>query len=154
MPQDDESVSASPEPAVSEDSDPDTTGEEYQMDQEQYEETKRDLSELVSTLNSIIADEDYDEWLTYLTNEYISYYSDPEVLTELSRSPLLVKYNIKLRSLRDYFTYVVVASRRDVHIDDIKALDENKVKVYMIVNNEPIVVYTLEKVDNRWKITK
>jgi hypothetical protein len=41
-----------------------------------------------------------------------------------------------------------------VHIDDINAISDRKVKVYMIVNDEPIVVYTLEKVGERWKITK
>lgn len=128
--------------------------EAYEMGEEEYQETKKDLSELVEELNQIIANRNYQEWLTYLTDEYKDYYSNPEVLQEYSDAPLLRKYDIKLRSLKDYFNYVVVASRRDVHIDDIKALSENKVRAYMIVNNEPIVVYTLEKVDDQWKITK
>ncbi len=134
----------------------DTSGgnDEYLMNEEQYEETKKDLSTLVDELNQIIADENYQEWLTYLTGDYKSYYSNPDVLHELSQSPLMIKYNIKLRSLKDYFNYVVVASRKDVRIDDIKAISDRRVKVHMIVNDEPIVVYTLEKVDERWKITK
>ncbi|MGC9311663.1 MAG: hypothetical protein ACP5IA_03150 [Sediminispirochaetaceae bacterium] len=126
----------------------------YEMDEQQYEKTKKDLSVLVDELNRIIASQDYEEWLEYLTTDYITYYSDPDVLNELSQSPLMTKYNIKLRSLKDYFDYVVVGSRKDVHIDDINAISDRKVKVYMIVNDEPIVVYTLEKVDGRWKITK
>ena len=126
----------------------------YKMDEEQYEKTKKDLSVLVDELNQIIARQDYEQWLKYLTTDYTSYYSDPAVLNELSQSPLMTKYNIRLRTLKDYFNYVVVGSRKDVHIDDINAISDMKVKVYMIVNNEPIVVYTLEKVDERWKITK
>ena len=128
--------------------------EDYTMGEEEYQETKKDLSKLVAELNRIIANRNYKEWLTYLTKEYKEYYSDPEVLKEYSDSPLLKKYDIKLRSLKDYFDYVVVASRKDVHIDDIKALNENKVRAYMIVNEKPIVVYTLERVGDKWKITK
>ena len=133
----------------------DTAGTEaYEMGEEEYQETKKDLSKLVEELNQIIASRNYQEWQRYLTGEYKEYYSNPEVLQEYSDTPLLKKYDIKLRSLKDYFNYVVVASRKDVRIDDIKALSENKVRAYMIVNNEPIVVYTLEKVDGQWKITK
>ncbi len=126
----------------------------YTMGEQEYKQTKKDLSELVDELNRIIANRNYQKWLNYLTKEYKDYYSNPEVLKEYSEAPLLKKYDIKLRSLKDYFNYVVVASRKDVHIDDIKALSENKVRAYMIVDNEPIVVYTLKKVGDRWKITK
>ena len=128
--------------------------EEYTMGEEEYQETKKDLANLVQELNQIIANRNYQEWLDYLTKEYKDYYSDPEVLKEYSEAPLLQKYDIKLRSLKDYFTYVVVASRKDVRIDDIKPLSENKVRAYMNINGEAIVVYTLEKVDSQWKITK
>src|SRR6056297_860940 len=138
------------EPQASEDK----STEEYTMGEEEYQETKKDLANLVQELNQIIANRNYQEWLDYLTKEYKDYYSDPKVLQEYSEAPLLQKYDIKLRSLKDYFNYVVVASRKDVRIDDIKPLSENKVRAYMNVNGEPIVVYTLEKVDNQWKITK
>lgn len=145
---DTEKPSSAPEPEHTADT------ETYEMGEEEYQETKKDLSNLVEQLNQIIASRNYQRWLTYLTSEYKEYYSDNEVLRKYSEAPLLKKYDIKLRSLKDYFNYVVVASRKDVHIDDIKALSENKVRAYMIVNNKPIVVYTLEKVDGQWKITK
>lgn len=128
--------------------------EEYELDEEEYQETKRDLSQLVSELNEIIASRDYENWLEYLTDEYKEHYSDPEVLKEFSDSPVLKKYNISLRSLRDYFNYVVVASRRNVQIDDIKAVGPDKVKAYMDVDGKTVVVYTLEKKDSGWKITR
>jgi len=148
------------EPAVDEqeNSEPQSSGdkspEEYTMGEEEYQETKKDLANLVQELNQIIANRNYQEWLDYLTKEYKDYYSDPKVLQEYSESPLLQKYDIKLRSLKDYFNYVVVASRKNVQIDDIKPLSVNKARAYMNVNGEPIVVYTLEKVDGQWKITK
>ncbi len=129
-------------------------GGSYVMDEEEYEETKKDLSELVSKLNEIIAARNYSRWLQYLTEDYKEHYSDPEVLREFNDAPVLKKYDIKLRSLKDYFNYVVVASRRNVQVDDIQAIGPNKVKAYMYVDGDPVVVYTLEKVDGEWEITQ
>ncbi|MFP4267522.1 MAG: hypothetical protein ACLFQW_05955 [Spirochaetaceae bacterium] len=130
------------------------TEDEYEMGEEEYQETKRDLSQLVSELNDIISSRDYDSWLEYLTEEYKEHYSEPEVLKEFSDAPVLKKHNISLRSLRDYFNYVVVASRRNVRVDDIKAVGPDKVKAYMDVDGKAVVVYTLEKKDGEWKITR
>lgn len=130
-----------------------TAEKSYKLDEQEKERTKRDLNKLVDELNSIIANREFDKWLDYLTEEYIEYYSDSENLEEITSSPTLTKYGIELRSLRDFFQYVVVASRKNVHIDDIKAIGEGTVKAYMDVDDEPVVVYTLTRVDGRWKIT-
>lgn len=125
---------------------------EFVLSETAYKETKRDLSDLVQELNKIIAAKDYERWLTYLTKEYRDYYSDPTVLRAQSEAPLLKKYNVVLRSLKDYFHYVVVGSRQNVRLDEIKALDENRVRAYMYVDNTPVIIYELQKVDNQWKI--
>jgi flagellar motor protein MotB len=127
--------------------------QDYEMTAKEKEETKRDLNELVDKLNTIISRKNYEKWLDYLTDNYKEHYSDEERLKEISESPILQKHGIKLRSLRDYFTYVVVASRKDVHIDDIKAIGEDTVKAYMEVDEQSVVVYTLTKVEGQWKIT-
>jgi CRISPR/Cas system endoribonuclease Cas6 (RAMP superfamily) len=74
------------------------------------------------------------------------------VLRTQSESPLLKKYNIVLRSLQDYFHYVVVGSRQNVRLDEIKALDENRVRAYMYINESPVIIYELQRTDGRWKI--
>ncbi len=127
--------------------------DEYVLDEATYKQTKEDLTQLISTLNSIIAAKDYNTWLTYLTKEYYDYYSDPEVLKEQSESPLLKKYNIVLRSLKDYFNYVVVGSRKNVRLDEIKAIDADHIKAYMYVNDTPVIIYELVKINGNWKIT-
>ncbi len=129
------------------------SGKSYELNAEEKAQTQKDLNQLVDEINKIISSRNYDKWLDFLTEDYIEYYSDLQRLEQLSESPILAKYGIKLRSLRDYFTYVVVASRKDVHIDDIKAIGEHSVKAYMVVEGEPVVVYTLEKVNDQWKIT-
>ena len=126
---------------------------EYVLDEATYKKTKEDLTNLISNLNSIIAAKDYDTWLTYLTKKYYDYYSDPEVLKEQSESPLLKKYNIVLRSLKDYFNYVVVGSRKNVRLDEIKAIDADHIKAYMYVKGTPVIIYELVKINGNWKIT-
>jgi hypothetical protein len=113
-----------------------------------------DISELIEKLNGIIKSNNFQNWKQYLSKDYIDYYSDPEVLNEKSQSPLLTKYKIVLRSLEDYFNYVVVGSRQNVKLDEIKALDRNRIKAYMFINNTSVIIYELVKIDNTWKIGK
>ncbi len=126
---------------------------EFVLDKDTYIKTKEDLSKLVETLNGIIERRDYNTWLSYLSKEYYDYYSSPEVLKEQSESPLLKKYGIVLRSLKDYFNYVVVGSRKNVRLDEIKALDKNHIKAYMYVDGTPVIIYELVKINGEWKIT-
>jgi len=125
----------------------------FVMDKDTYIKTKEDLTKLVETLNGIIERRDYNTWLSYLSKEYYDYYSNPEVLKKQSESPLLKKYGIVLRSLKDYFNYVVVGSRKNVRLDEIKALDENHIKAYMYVDGSPVIIYELVKINGEWKIT-
>ncbi len=153
-----ETTEKSPEKPIEKEKEPEPAAPlkestEFVLDEATYKKTKEDLSNLIATLNSIIARKDYDTWLTYLTKDYFDYYSDPEILKEQSDSPLLKKYKIVLRSLKDYFNYVVVGSRKNVRLDEIKAIDENHIKAYMYIDNTPVIIYELVNVNGNWKIT-
>ncbi len=124
----------------------------FKMDSNTYKKTKGDIAQLIHTLNKIIEKRDYTKWLTYLSKNYFDYYSDPKILHKQSESPLMKKFNITLRSLKDYFNYVVVGSRKNVRLDEIKALDTKHIKAYMFINNSPVIIYELVKIDNQWKI--
>ncbi len=127
-------------------------GAVFTLDKETYTKTKEDISQLITKLNTLIENKDYDTWLTYLSKDYYDYYSNPEVLKEQSESPLLKKYKITLRSLKDYFNYVVVGSRKNVRLDEIKAIDADHIKAYMYIDNTPVIIYELVKINNQWKI--
>ncbi len=129
-----------------------TENSSFTLDKETYTKTKQDIARLIKKLNTLIEDRDYNAWLTYLSKGYYDYYSNPEVLKEQSESPLLKKYNITLRSLKDYFNYVVVGSRKNVRLDEIKAIDANHIKAYMYINNTPVIIYELVRINNQWKI--
>ena len=129
------------------------TGEdEFTVTEEIYTKTFSDIESLIEKLNNIIRRSDFEEWKQYLTPEYIDYYSNQENLRVISETPTLVKYRIVLRSLRDYFNFVVVPSRSDVRLDEISFIDDNNIKAYMQIDEEPVVLYTLVKTGDNWKI--
>lgn len=124
------------------------------LDEEELKEAEIDISALIEELNDLIAAKNFLSWKKYLSTNYIMYYSNPEVLKEQSKSPLLVKNKIVLRTLEDYFNYIVVGSRQNVRLDVIKAIDRDRINAYMIINGTPWIIYELIRIDNVWKIGK
>ncbi|MDX9802368.1 MAG: hypothetical protein RBT69_13640, partial [Spirochaetia bacterium] len=125
---------------------------EFKVTEDVYSRTFSHITILIDTLNSIIRSSKFDEWKKYLTKDYIDYYSSQENLKAYNETPILKKHNIVLRSLKDYFNYVVVPSRSDVQLDDISFLDDNNIKAYMQIDGEPVVLYTLINIQGNWKI--
>ncbi|MBN1685955.1 MAG: hypothetical protein JW852_04825 [Spirochaetales bacterium] len=125
---------------------------EFLVSEEVFTETFEDIRRLIDELNAIIREENYEKWLRYLTNDYIGHFSSPEVLKENSEQPLLKKYNVELRSLRDYFNYVVVPSRSNARLDDLVFVDNEHVKAIMIFNDKRTILYQLETGGEGWKI--
>lgn len=115
-----------------------------------------EIRALVAKLNGIIAQKNFSEWKTYLDQAYVTYYSDPVRLKEYSAQPFLKQFNVKLKTLEDYFKFVVVASRADGNdrVDDIAFEDENRVKVFSVVDNEPLLLYLLKLYGKEWKISQ
>jgi hypothetical protein len=134
------------DPATPEDDD------SYTVSREVYQQTFTEIELVIQELNTIIQQGDFQTWTTYLTWEYIDEVSSPENLREMSEQPILKKYNVRLKSLRDYFRFVVVPSRSHVRLDDIVFLDEGRVKAIMEVDDQRIILYQLEKRDDTWKI--
>ncbi len=125
----------------------------YATEQEKAE-ALFDIREFIFTLNKIVQRKDFEAWYSYLTADYVKYYSDPAVLAELSSQPTLRKYNIVLKSLKDYFLYVVYPSRQNDTVDEIEYIGYNKVIVYTYVNNVKLVLYVLEKINGKWMISR
>lgn len=144
---------AEPESSIQEVEQPgDNVEPEFLVSEEVFTETFEDIRRLIDELNAIIREENYEKWLRYLTNDYIGHFSSPEVLKENSEQPLLKKYNVELRSLRDYFNYVVVPSRSNARLDDLVFVDNEHVKAIMIFNDKRTILYQLETGEEGWKI--
>ena len=105
-------------------------------------------------MNTIIQNQDYQTWLSYLDQAYIQAYSNPDYLAKLSDKPILKKNNIRLLTLEDYFSYVVVPSRSiNEEVDDITFIDENRVEAWMMIKNQKALLYQLKLYGKEWKIS-
>ncbi len=126
----------------------------YEVSPEKKQASLVAIRGLVDRLNAIIAKKSFEEWKTYLDEAYIATYGDPVRLKDISaNSPFLKQYNVKLKSLEDYFRIVVVPSRAAVSVDDITFLDENRVDVWAVVDNERVLLYLLKLYGKEWKIS-
>lgn len=113
--------------------------------------TKSEIQLVVEDLNKITNTKDYLRWLTYLSEEYRLYFSDPAVLEKVSLS--LPSKGIKLKNLKDYFTYVFVPSRQNMRVDDITFVSPTRVYVIMeIASKSSAAIYILEKTLEGWKL--
>jgi len=127
--------------------------EDFVVTQEIYEKTFEDVEALIDRLNTIIRNENFEEWNTYLTDQYREHYSDPAVLKDISEDlRKKYRYELRLRSLRDYFLYIVVGSREEATLDKIEFIDENHLLAYSIVNDTPVILYYLANDGEGWKI--
>jgi len=116
-----------------------------------YESTKSELQLVVEELNRITYARDYQRWLTYLSEAYVQTLSDPANLEKVSAS--LPTKGIKLKNLKDYFTYVFVPSRQNMRVDDIQFVSPTLVYVIMELSpKNPAAIYILEKTDAGWKL--
>ena len=126
--------------------------EEFVVTEEMYVETFEDIKGFIAELNNIIADKDYDTWLTYLTDDYIAYYSNPEKLQEYTDLYKQRGYNYRILDLEDYFLYLVVISRSNAVVDEIVFTDKTHLTAYTEIKDTLSVLYYLEKNENGWKI--
>lgn len=126
--------------------------EPIEVSEEVYEQTFDEIEATIEELNAVISARNFERWKTYLTDAYLEEYSDPQRLAEISQMPILERNDIKLTSLRDYFNWVVVPSRQDARLDDLRFLSENEVYAIMNINGNPVILYRLRKVDGRWKV--
>jgi hypothetical protein len=132
---------------------PADTGE-FQVSVERKQSSLAEIRVLVDKLNALIQKKAFQEWKTYLDQDYIRTYSDPVKLRDVTaRDPVLKNLNIKLKNLEDFFKFEVVPSRADTVVDDISFVDENRVYVWTVVDNERFLLYLLKLYGKEWKIS-
>ncbi len=128
------------------------SGPEFVATEELYRKTFSEVQQTVADLTRIIAAGDYEQWLGYLTENYVKVTGSPAFLAEVSQSGVLRKSGIVLHTLEDYFKNVVVRSRLQATLDDIMFVDETHVKAITIVQGAEVILYYLVREDGRWKV--
>jgi vacuolar-type H+-ATPase subunit H len=125
---------------------------EFVPTEEVYRETFQDVEDYISELNNIIRNQDYEQWVGFLTPLYKESLADPEFLLSISERPVIKNRNLSVESLRDYFEYVVVPSRANIRLDDLVFLSDKEVEAIMQIGDTKITVYRLVRTDEGWKI--
>jgi len=116
--------------------------------------TEAELAGFIEELMSVIADRDYEAWYEHLHDSYIEYFSQPEVLEEISEEAVLARRNVDLRSLEDYFQHVVVPSRAGKELASIDFVAPHKVKARTQSGGQEAVLFHLELSEGDWKISR
>ena len=117
-----------------------------------YNRAFNEVSEVIEELNEIIARGDFEAWQEYLTPAYIEYHGNRDVLADLSTQPMLAQNDVRLRSLRDYFQYVVRPSRAGARLDSLVFYSDNLVEAVTVFRGQGVILYVLRKVGDEWKI--
>jgi hypothetical protein len=129
-----------------------TPNQVFVASDELYRTTFREVQDVVAAITRIIAAEDYDGWISYLTSDFVASRSSADFLAEASNSAVLKKNRIVLKSLKDYFKNVVVRSHLQATLDDIQFLDETHVKALALVQGTAVILYYLVHENGRWKV--
>jgi len=137
------------------------------ISEEMHEAAMTELRAFVESLNAIIRARNYDAWVSYLSDSFYEEINSPAFLVrrteELFRRDQMVAYNLNrdprrvqkrvLNNSRDFFYNVVVPARSNDRLDNIAFISENRVKAYTVDNRgNRLVLYDLERIDNRWQI--
>jgi len=128
------------------------------ISQEQYQSTMAEVQKFIEEQNRNIKSKNFEAWKKSLSPEYFAEISSKENLQAISESLVLKAQKISLKTPEDYFQYVVVPSRADLHVEEIKFISANKVQAFTIKTDnktgkeERLRLYDLEKIDNTWTI--
>ncbi len=126
----------------------------FQVSEEKYTTSLKEIRDLVDRLNATISSKDIEEWKNHLDSTYLKKYSDAVFLKAVSNdSAVLKQYSIRLKTLKDYFEWVVVPSRSKVMVDEIRFVDEERVEAYTLIKNQKILLYQLKLYGKEWKIS-
>ncbi len=124
--------------------------QDVSVSKEEFSSDKKDILGIIEKLAVIMAEYDYDSWLEYIEPESLQYYSNPVNLRNASKR-LPVKGQ-RLNSLKDYFVFVFVPSRKNHVVDEIRYLSKDSVKVVQTNGSQDIVYYNFTKINEKWMI--
>ena len=116
-----------------------------EVSKETFNEDKSEILEIIEKLSGIMKHKDYAAWLNYLTPESKTFWSNQQNLAIVSQR-LPIK-NYRLKNLQDYFEKVFIPSRIGRVVDEIRYVSTTKVKAVQYTEEQDIIYYYFEKID-------
>lgn len=120
-------------------------------------ETLREkVREIFLYIENMIAKGNFEKWYESISNNYKKFLENPENLKQIVKnSEYLKNRNIELKNAKDFFLYVVKASREEgpLKFYDCEPAGKNRVKV-ICFDKEGKLIYNFVFEDNLWKIDR
>lgn len=118
--------------------------------QKTFEDDKAAIMATIDELSTIMASGRYEAWLKYIDDESIRYWSNPKNLQRASK--MLPVKGLRMNTLRDYFTYIFVPSRKGRKVDEIRYDSKTDVKAVQVSKDTDIIYYYFNKIGNKWLV--
>ena len=123
---------------------------EVDISVEEFNKDKRIILQIITELSDVMADKNYEKWLSYIDPESINYWSNPNNLKQASKR-LPVK-NLRLANLYDYFIFVFCPSRKGRTVDEIRYISLDSVKAVQVSDEVDVVYYNFVKINDKWMV--
>ena len=115
-----------------------------------FEDDKTAIMATIDELSDIMAAGRYEAWLKFIDDESIRYWSNPKNLQRASK--MLPVKGLRMNSLRDYFTYIFVPSRKGRKVDEIRYDSKTDVKAVQVSQDTDIIYYYFNKINGKWLV--
>lgn len=116
-----------------------------------FVDDKEKVLKIIERLDGIMKDMNYRDWLTYVDDESIQYWSRPVNLKNAEKR-LPGKGLIKLRDLNDFFKWLFVPARRGREVTEIRYISDKYIKAVQVQEDQDIVYYYFNKVNGHWMV--
>lgn len=115
----------------------------------EFIDDKAQILKIISELNEIMAKEDTQAWLKYISPNSIRYYSNPANIRKAQKK--LPDKTIQLKGIGDYFKYVFIPSRKRSNVDEIRYISKNLIKAVEVKpDGSTVVYYQFVKINGKW----
>lgn len=118
---------------------------------EEFAEDKAEILRIIQELSIIMQEHDVNSWLNYITPESKAFYSNPVNLRKAQKK--LPNKMLQINTIKDYFNYVFIPSRKISKVDEIRYISKTNVKAVEVREDKSILVYYyFKKIDGKWLV--
>lgn len=121
------------------------------VSKQEFLDDKTEILRIIEELKEIMAKEDTEAWLTYISPDSIRYYSSPANIRKAQKK--LPNKTIQLNGIGDYFKHVFIPSRRRSNVDEIRYISKSNIKAVEVKpDGSTVVYYQFVKVNGKWLV--
>lgn len=125
-----------------------STKEVSNVSYEEFQNDKKIILQKIEELSEIMQNYNFNEWVKYIDDGSIDYWSTSTNLTKASKR-LPIK-GLRLRTLQDYFKHVFIPARKNRKVEEIRYIDKSNIKAVQVKDDTDVVFYNFKKINGDW----